>query len=164
MNSGPHMHAHGRKVLCHSMLERGQLVRGETPLLREARLAPRLRRLAFHMRAEIALLRLGELAVARRRVRVQRSIARRQRALSVARLDRTSLAHLMTFSSKSASPSPSPSGPYGTGVVTAETSDWRMPCSSSALRAAGEVEVEEGSACIDACEFGCTVSGRASDG
>ena len=86
------MHAHGRKVLCHSMLERGQLVRGETPLLREARLAPRLRRLAFHMRAEIALLRLGELAVARRRVRVQRSIARRQRALSVARLDRALLA------------------------------------------------------------------------
>lgn len=80
---------------------------------------------------------------------------------TVAHLDR--IAYLTTFSSKSASPSRSPSGPCGTGAVTAETSDWRMPCSSSALSVAGDVEIEEGSESMDACEFGCTCSGRASD-
>lgn len=143
------------------MLERSELIRSETPLLCEPRFAPRSRRLAFHMRAEVVLLLIGELAVAGRHVRVQRSIAQVVSAPIIARLHR--IADLMTFSSKSASPSLSPSGPCGTGAVTAETSDWRMPCSSSALSAAGDVEIDEGSACIDACEFGCTGSGRASD-
>ena len=62
--------------------------------------------------------------------------------------------HRTMFSSKSASPSDSPSRPYGTGVSSALTRACRSPRSSNAFLAKCDVIVEEGSLTIDACEFG----------
>ncbi|KAL7278720.1 LOW QUALITY PROTEIN: hypothetical protein ACG7TL_007723 [Trametes sanguinea] len=69
-----------------------------------------------------------------------------------------------TFSSKSASPSRSPSGPCGTGAASAPTSEESSPCCSSACRVAPAVDAEAGSERRDACEFGCTVWGGESAG
>ena len=66
------------------------------------------------------------------------------------------MAHLMTFSSKSGSPSLSPSGPYGVGDVSEDTSVSSNPCSRNAVNVAEEVAKDNGSESMDACEFGCT--------
>lgn len=57
------------------MLEHRKLIYREAPFLCELRLATCFLRLGFHMRAEVVLLLLREFAIARRHVRVQRSIA-----------------------------------------------------------------------------------------
>ena len=66
------------------------------------------------------------------------------------------ITHPTILSSNSLSPSSSPSGPWGTGEVRAPTRTSRRPWFPSASFVNLDVEADEGSAIMDACEFGCT--------
>ena len=70
------------------------------------------------------------------------------------------MTHVISFSVRSASlfSYSSPSAPHGVGVVSSRTSSASSPCVRKARRVAGAVSTDAGSATIDACELGCTIS------
>ena len=70
------------------------------------------------------------------------------------------MTHVISFSVRSASlfSYSSPSAPHGVGVVSSRTSAASSPCVRKARRVAGAVSTDAGSATIDACELGCTIS------